>query len=70
MEVFTPLFQAVIAFTAVLSFLLMGINAMLSPIKKDINRMETDIDQLKTDVDQLKTDIKTINAKLDKLLSR
>ena len=79
LKILTPLFQAVIAFTAVLSFLLVGfntiLNAKVAPMQEDIKILKTDVATLKTDVTTLKTDVATlktdvtaIKTNLDKLI--
>ncbi len=40
MKVFTPLFQAVIAFVAVLTGLGFVFNLLLAPVKRDIEKLE------------------------------
>ena len=52
-----PLFTAIIAFTAVLSFLLIGMNSILdakiTPIKENQARMEKRMDRMESKLDQL-----------------
>ena len=43
--------QGIIALTAVLSFLLLGFNALLSPLKKDIARLEANQGRLESKLD-------------------
>ena len=66
LKTLTPLFQAVIAFTAVLSFLLVGfntiLNAKIKPMQEDIKTLKTDVTTLKTDVTTLKTDVTTLKT--------
>ncbi|MCZ0932953.1 MAG: hypothetical protein OXJ52_07365 [Oligoflexia bacterium] len=72
LKILTPLFQAIIAFTAVLSFLLVGfntiLNAKIKPMQEDIKTLKTDVTTLKTDVTTLKTDVAAIKMNLDKLV--
>ena len=60
MEMFTPLFQAVIAFVAVLTGLGFVFNLLLGPVKANQARLEKELEKFKAEV----------NTKLDKLLSK
>ena len=55
-----PLFQAIVAIMAVLSFLLLGFNALLAPLRKNQDRMESRIDHLDNRMDRLEHDIAEI----------
>ena len=46
LKTFVPLCTVIIAFTAVLSFLLVGVNALLSPVKANQTRIEAKIDKV------------------------
>ncbi len=63
MEPFTPLFQAVIAFVAVLTGLGFIFNLLLLPVKKDIAKLEAGQSKLDAGLSKLE-------AKLDQLLAR
>ena len=47
MEEFVPLFQAVIAFMALIGGFSFAVDLVIRPIKKDIARLEKDIKELK-----------------------
>ena len=65
-----PLFTAIITIMAILSFLLLGVSAMLSaqvtPIKENQARLESEIKIVKV---ELNNRMDRIEAKLDQLLS-
>ena len=60
-----PIFTAIIALMSILSFLLVGVNALLStkiePLKKDIKRLE---DGQKA----LENGLKALDSKMDKVI--
>ncbi len=66
----TPLFTAIIAIMAILSFLLLGVSAMLSaqvtPLKENQARLESEIKIVKTEMNNR---MDRMEAKLDQLLS-
>ena len=53
MEIFTPLFQAVIAFVAVLTGLGIVFNLLLGPIKSNQAHFNRELREIKTKLDQL-----------------
>ena len=63
MEAFVPLFQAVIAFVAVLTGLGFVFNLLLSPVKRDISKLE--VGQAKLEAGQAK-----LESKVDQILDR
>ena len=76
MKVFTPLFQAVIAFVAILTGLGFVFNLLLAPVKKDIANLETRMTNLedgqaKLETGQVKLEkrMDNIEVKLDTLLA-
>ena len=52
--------QTIISLLALLSFLLLGFNALLAPLRKNQDRMESRLDRLEHDVSSLKNDIAEI----------
>ena len=66
MKAFTPLFQAVIAFVAVLTGLGLVFNLLLAPIKKDIGRLDRDITRVETKVDQILFELRKPTKNPDK----
>ena len=66
----TPLFTAIIAIMAILSFLLLGVSSMLSaqvtPIKENQTRLTAEIKEVRV---QLNSRMDRMEAKLDQLLS-
>ena len=71
MEMFTPLFQAVIAFVAVLTGLGFVFNLLLGPVKANQARLEKGLEKFKAEVNTNLEKIKIeVNTKLDKLLSK
>jgi len=63
MEAFVPLFQAVIAFVAVLTGLGFVFNLLLLPLKKDIGKLENGQAKIENRLDRLE-------KKLDQLLAK
>ena len=53
MKAFTPLFQAVIAFVAVLTGLGFVFNLLLKPVKTDIEHLKEGQAKLESKIDQL-----------------
>ena len=77
MEAFIPLFQAVIAFVAVLTGLGFVFNLLLVPVKKDIAKLEEgqaklEAGQAKLEAGQFKLEsgLFKLESKLDQLLAR
>ena len=69
----SPLFTAGIFFVGTMSFLLLGVNAMLSPLKKDIAKLEAGQIQLNKRMDGIEAKLDrvlAIEAKLDQLLAK
>ena len=50
---FVPICTIIITFTAVLSFLLVGVNALLSPIKANQTRIETELKEIKSTLNKV-----------------
>ena len=63
MEAFTPLFQSVIAFVAVMTGLGFVFNLLLNPVKKDISNLRDGQDKLESG--QVK-----LERKMDQLLEK
>lgn len=59
MESFIPLFQAIIAFVAVLTGLGFVFSLLLNPVKKDISNLEAGQAKLERKLDQILAKIKS-----------
>ena len=60
---FIPICTVIIAFTAVLSLLLVGVNALLSPIKANQIRIESNLTRVETELEEIKDTLKKIVEK-------
>ena len=68
---FIPICTVIIAFTAVLSFLLVGVNVLLSPIKANQTRIEKELKANQTRIEkELKTELKEIKDTLKKVVEK
>ena len=63
------LLQGIIALTAVLSFLLLGFNALLSHLKAGIARLESNQGRLESNQERLEAGQGRLESKLDIILS-
>ena len=71
---FSPLFQAIFAFSAVLTVLSIIFHWLLSPIKENQVRIEADMKQfqvkIEADIEQLKSNQEELRTDIKLLLSR
>ena len=63
---FSPLFQAVIAFTAFFSLLSFVFHWFLSPLKENQIRLESELKEVKMEV---RTEVRRLESKVDQLLT-
>ena len=68
MKAFTPLFQAVIAFVAVLTGLGFVFSLILSPVKKDIEHLKAGQAKFDNEVKEIKAGQVKLEGKLDQVL--
>ena len=54
--------QTIISLLAILSFLLLGVNALLSPLRKNQDRMESRMDHLGSRMDRLEQDVSSLKS--------
>ncbi len=67
MKPFTPLFQAVIAFTAVMTGLGFIFNLLLTPVKKDLARMESNVSRLEGNMSRLEGNVSRLDSRVGRL---
>ena len=67
MKPFTPLFQAVIAFTAVMTGLGFIFNLLLAPVKKDLAKLDSRVGRLEVRMDQLENGLKLVQADVSEI---